>query len=71
MAPFVGQRDAPRRAVEQAYAERLLEPRDRLADGRRRNAQRAAGRDEAQRFGGADERGDAIEVFHRGRASCG
>ncbi|ONR51246.1 hypothetical protein A8E12_09270 [Burkholderia cenocepacia] len=25
----------------------------------------AAGRDEAQRFGGADERDDAGEIFHR------
>ncbi|MET3818227.1 hypothetical protein ABID76_000871 [Burkholderia ambifaria] len=65
MAPFVGQRDAPRRAVEQAHAERLLEPRDRLADGGRGNAERAAGRDEAERFGGADEGGDAVQVFHR------
>ncbi|CAD9222022.1 Exonuclease SbcC [Burkholderia cenocepacia] len=64
MPPLVGERHAPRRAVEQAHAERLFQFRDRLADRRRRDAERAAGRDEAQRFGGADERDDAGEVFH-------
>ena len=60
----LGEREAPGAAVEQPHAERGFEPRDVLADARRRQPQAARRRGEAAVFRGAREGRQVREFGH-------
>ena len=60
----LGQREAPRGAVEQARAQAVLEPRDRFADRRARHAELRGRAGEALRLDHAREHRHAGQLVH-------
>ena len=60
--PLVGQRDAARRAMQQADAEAFLQLSHRVAERRGRNADPRSRRPEAELIGDGDERRQIREV---------
>jgi hypothetical protein len=50
--------------MKEPRAELVFEPRDALADRRRRDAQHASGRHETAGFGDLHEHHEAVEAFH-------
>ena len=63
----IGERDAPRRAVQQSEPETLLEVPHRVAERRRRDADTRRRRPEAEIVGDGNERGQIGKV---GAAHC-
>ena len=57
-----GQADAPRRAVEQAHAQRLLELVDAAAEGRLRDVHRLGGAAEVAELGDGAEGQQVVQV---------